>query len=94
MKIYLILSFYLIVWCCLLIDHFDSIKIQIGCVLNDYGKDYKNGGFSVFKKDNTKLCLEPSLVHGSLFIFFPGLFHTVDPIDPTEKIDFNSEGGR
>ena len=75
-------------------DPFDSIKIQIGCVLNDYGKDYKNGGFSVFKRDNTKLCLEPSLVRGSLFIFFPGLFHTVDPIDPTEKIDFNSEGGR
>ena len=75
-------------------DPFDSIKIQIGCVLNTYGKDYKSGGFSVYKSRNKKFYLEPSLIRGSLFFFFPNLYHTVDPIDPSEKMNFSSNNGR
>jgi hypothetical protein len=75
-------------------DPFDSIKIQIGCVLNTYGKDYKSGGFSVYKDKNQKFCLEPNLIRGSLFCFFPNLYHTVDPIDPNEKMNLSSESGR
>jgi len=75
-------------------DPYDSIKIQIGCVLNTYGQDYNEGGFAVFKNSKKKIFLEPKLIKGSLFCFFPSLFHTVDPIDPNEKINFESNKGR
>jgi len=75
-------------------DPYDSTKIQIGCVLNQYGKDYKKGGFTVFKNKQEKVLLEPELSKGSLFCFFPSLYHSVEPIDPDEKIDFESTNGR
>jgi len=75
-------------------DPFDSVKIQVGCVLNTYGEDYHSGGFSVFRNKNEKRLLEPDIIKGSLYCFFPTLYHTVDPIDPNEKIDFNSDKGR
>ncbi len=75
-------------------DPYDSTKIQIGCVLNTYGKDYKSGGFAVFKNKDEKICIEKSLNSGSLFCFFPSLYHAVDPIDKDQKIDFESNEGR
>jgi hypothetical protein len=75
-------------------DPYDYQKIQIGSVLNTYGKDFKTGGFAVFDKKKEKIYLEPKLNKGSLVCFFPSLIHTVDPIDELDQIDYNSGEGR
>jgi len=77
--------------------HYDPYNFQyinIGCVLNQYGKDYKEGGFCTFNERDELSFLEHELRKGSLICFFPSLFHTVTPIDPTSKLDPNSRKGR
>ena len=69
-------------------------KIQVGSVLNELGKDFNSGGFSVFNKKKEKVYIEPKLNKGSLVCFMPSLYHTVDPIDPNDEIDFSKTDGR
>lgn len=75
-------------------DPYDYQKIQIGCVLNNYGSDYSSGGFSVFNKEKEKVLLEPEIKKGSLVCFFPSLIHTVEPVDLHEDIDYETNKGR
>ena len=77
--------------------HFDPYVhqyIQIGCVLNEYGKDYQEGGFCTFDEKDNLVFLEPEIKKGSLLCFFPSMFHTVSPIDPDKNLDINSSEGR
>ena len=38
-----------------------------------------------------KVLLENKFSQGSIFCFFPTLYHAVQPIDPKNNIDFNSK---
>ena len=62
-------------------------KIQVGSVLNELGKDFNSGGFSVFNNKKEKVFIEPKLKKGSLVCFMPSLYHTVDPVDLNDKIE-------
>jgi len=69
-------------------------KIQLGSVLNEFGKDFNSGGFSVFNKKKEKIFIEPKLKKGSLVCFMPSLYHTVDPVDPNTEVDLSKPDGR
>ena len=75
-------------------DPYDLSKLQIGCILSKFGEDYKDGGFTVFNENLDKVLLEDKFSQGSIFCFFPTLYHAVQPIDPKDNIDFNSKNGR
>ena len=75
-------------------DPYEYQRIQVGSVLNDFGKDFKQGGFAVFNENKQKVCLEPKIQKGSLICFFPSLIHLVNPIDPERKLDAKSDNGR
>lgn len=75
-------------------DPYVNQYIQIGCVLNEYGKNFQEGGFCAFDEKDNPVFLEPELKKGSLFCFFPSMFHTVNPVDPNENLDVNSSEGR
>lgn len=62
-------------------DPFIYSKIQIGCILSTRGKDYHDGGFTVFKKNKKEVLLDKKIKKGSLICFFPNLIHCVKPID-------------
>jgi hypothetical protein len=66
-------------------DPFIYSKIQIGCILSTRGKDYYNGGFSVFNKNKEEVPLDKKIKKGSLICFFPSLIHCVRPIDKDYK---------
>ena len=57
------------------------------------GVDYKSGGF-YFNKSKKRINLENKIEEGDAVIFYGSLIHGVEPIDPNEKLSWNSTKGR
>ena len=78
-------------------DHVDSRKNQrvvSGVVMSKRGVDYKSGGFYFNKSKKKRINLENKIEEGDAVIFYGSLIHGVEPIDPNEKLSWNSTKGR
>lgn len=75
-------------------DPFMAQRFQLTVTLNEYGKDFKRGGFAVGKSDGTILQVEPLAPFGAMYGFLPSICHGVEIIDPDLPADWDSPAGR
>ena len=77
--------------------HFDptnNIKVQSLILLNKKGVDYTKGGLCVFQKNFLKKDVEKHIEAGDMVLFYPSLYHCVEPVDEHKPLNWQSKNGR
>jgi hypothetical protein len=70
------------------------MKIAVGIYLSTYGEDYQQGGFFVARGPGDYFPIDPLLKAGDTAVWFPGLIHGVETIDPHHAMDWDATTGR
>ena len=78
-------------------DHVDPRKNQrvvSGLIMSKIGEDFKTGGFYFRDKKNKKINIENQLEIGDSVIFYGSIVHGVEPVEPNNKLNWNSYESR
>ncbi len=78
-------------------DHVDPRKNQrvvTGLIMSEINKDFKKGGFYFKTSKIKKINIEKRLKETDAVIFYGSIAHGVEPVDPKEKLKWNSNLGR
>ena len=70
------------------------VKVTPILSLTEKGKDYHSGGAFLYNKSKEKILVDDIVRQGDLVLFYPKMFHGVDPIDPSQETKWNSSIGR
>ena len=69
-------------------------KVAVGIYLSTYGEDYEQGGFFVARGPGDYVPIDPLLKAGDTALWFPGVIHGVETIDPHHVVDWDATTGR
>ena len=75
-------------------DPFAVMKAAVGIYLSTFGEDFKQGGFFVARGPGDLVPIDPLLKAGDTALWFPGLIHGVEPVDPHSAVDWSADTGR
>lgn len=70
------------------VDPFCSVLTNTGLYLTEYGRDYSGGGFFVRQRSaERKVLIDSSVKRGDMVLFYPGMYHGVDPVTSIDGTD-------
>ncbi|MBI4063320.1 MAG: hypothetical protein HY401_03345 [Elusimicrobia bacterium] len=75
-------------------DPYLNQRVLISCYMSKRGQDYKVGGFQLTDKAGEIVDFESRVNIGDMGIAYATVLHEVAPVDPHEKINWNSNEGR
>ena len=56
--------------------------------------DFRTGGLTFFDKTGAKKNMELFIEPGDMVVFYPTLYHSVEPVDPEAPLNWDFDAGR